>query len=74
MTADTIERKPAADAQFVVIKKAADLTGYSVAAIQTKIHRGIWLEGHEYIRAPDGRVLIDMHGYRRWVAGQRRAV
>ena len=40
-------------------------------AIETKIKRGVWLEGKEYIRAPDRSILIDMEGYERWAVGQR---
>lgn len=50
------------------------LTGYSVEAVQTKIKRGVWLEGREYIRAPDGNILIDLEGFYRWAEGQRQAV
>jgi hypothetical protein len=60
-------------ARLVKPPVAAQLTGYTVEAIHTKIKRGVWLEGHEYIRAPDGNILIDMEGYHRWAAGQRQA-
>lgn len=59
--------------RYVTIAHAASLTGYSVASIETKIARGIWLEGRQWKRAPDGRVLIDMRGYERWVEGQSAA-
>lgn len=54
-------------AAFVLIEKAAELTGYSRRAIEAKIERGIWLEGREWIRAPDGRRQISMRGYEAWV-------
>jgi hypothetical protein len=50
-------------ARFVTIPLAELLTGYTTAAIETKIARGVWVEGREWRRAPDGRVLIDMRGY-----------
>jgi len=56
-----------ASARFVTISLAHALTGYTVNAIETKINRGVWVEGREWRRAPDGRVLIDMRGYERWV-------
>ncbi len=28
---------------------------------------GVWVEGREYVRAPDNRVLVDLEGYERWV-------
>ena len=32
-----------------------------------KIEDGIWLEGREFRRAPDGHVLISLKGYQQWV-------
>ena len=60
-----------APARFVRPQKFETMTGYSVEAVQCKIKRGFWLEGHEYIRAPDGNILIDVEGYYRWAAGMR---
>ena len=51
-----------ASARYVTIALAAALHGYSVEAIETKIARGVWTEGREYRRAPDGRILVDMRG------------
>ena len=53
-------------APYVQIPVAAILTGYSEKAIRRKIDDGKWLEGREYIRAPDGHVLISMKGYAQW--------
>lgn len=66
------QRAGVAPARFVRIPLAADLTGFTVEAIETKVKRGVWLEGKEYIRAPDKSVLIDMEGYERWAVGQRQ--
>ena len=63
-----------AAARYVTIPLAAVLHGYTVDAIETKIARGVWTEGREYRRAPDGRILVDMRGVERWVEGQSRAV
>jgi hypothetical protein len=60
-------------ARFVRIPLAEALTGYTAEAISTKVKRGVWLEGKEYIRAPDGSILIDLEGYERWAVGQRQA-
>lgn len=57
-------------ARYVVIKLAAQLTGYTARAIEHKIYRGDWREGIEYRRGPDGRILIDMQGYARWVVNR----
>lgn len=54
-------------APYVVIEKAAQVTGYSKRAIEAKIERGVWLEGKVWVHAPDGRRLISMKGYQQWV-------
>lgn len=56
-------------ARYVTIEKAEAETGYTADAIRGKIKRGDWLEGAVWKRAPDGRVLIDLQGYERWVEG-----
>jgi hypothetical protein len=53
--------------RFVTIKKFSELSGYSERAIRCKIDLGVWLEGVQYKRAPDNRILIDMEGYQKWV-------
>ena len=54
-------------ARYVLLSLANALTGYSVKAMERKIERGDWQEGKVWKRAPDGRVMIDMAGYQRWV-------
>lgn len=53
-------------AAYVVIQKAAELTGYSRRAIELKIARGQWVEGREWVKGPDGRRLISLKGYAAW--------
>jgi hypothetical protein len=53
--------------RYVLLPLANVLTGYTVKAIQRKIERGDWQEGKVWRRAPDGRILIDLIGYERWV-------
>jgi hypothetical protein len=50
------------------------LTGYTQKAVRRKIEEGIWVEGKQFKRAPDGHILIDMQGYERWVEGQTQTV
>jgi hypothetical protein len=59
-------------APYVVIEKAAEMTGYTRRAIEEKIAKGVWLEGREWVKAPDGRRLISMKGYVQWVEQGRR--
>ena len=61
-------------ARFVRIPKFCEDTGYTKGAVETKIARGVWLQGKEYLRAPDNCVLIDMEGYNRWAAKQHPEV
>jgi hypothetical protein len=46
------------------------MTGYSVKAMQRKIERGDWIEGKVWLRAPDGRILVSIEGFERWVEGR----
>lgn len=57
-------------ARYIRIPKFVDETGYTARAVETKISRGVWLEGKVYRRAPDGSILIDMEGYEKWVENQ----
>lgn len=60
-------------ARYVLIPLFAQLTGYSEKAVRRKIERGDWVEGRQFKRAPDGRIMMDMEGYQKWVEGQRLA-
>jgi hypothetical protein len=55
--------------KWVTIKKAAELSGYSVKAIEAKRANGVWLEGVVWIKAPDGRILISPDAIDEWVEG-----
>lgn len=57
-------------ARYVLLPLATALTGYSVKAMERKIERGDWQEGKLWKRAPDGRIMIDLTGYQKWVEGQ----
>jgi hypothetical protein len=56
--------------RYVTIGKFAAESGYTEEAIRAKIKNGVWLHGSVWIKAPDGRNLIDIQGYERWVEGQ----
>ncbi len=60
-------------ARYVLISVASIVTGYSVKAIEKKIEEGVWLEGKEWRRAPDGRIVVDLEGYSKWVESRQRA-
>jgi hypothetical protein len=54
-------------APYVTVKVAANMTGFTEKAIRRKIQDGVWLEGREYRKSPDGRILISVKGYTSWV-------
>ncbi len=57
--------------RYVLPPVASFMTGYSVKAIEHKMRRGEWEEGKVWRRAPDGRVVIDLDGYEKWVESGR---
>lgn len=63
----SVDELTLAPAPYVVIELAAALTGLSAKAIERKIDEGVWVEGQEFVRGPDGRRYISIEGYRRWV-------
>lgn len=60
-----------ASARYVLLPLASAITGYTVKAMQMKIQRGDWPEGRVWIRAPDGRTMLDVFGYQKWVEGHK---
>lgn len=59
--------------RYVRLALFAQQSGYSEKAIRRKIEDGIWVQGREYRKAPDGAILIDVEGYERWVEGNQAA-
>ncbi|MDY6948716.1 MAG: excisionase [Pseudomonadota bacterium] len=55
--------------RYVLLSLASLVTGYTVKAMERKIERGDWVENKVWRRAPDGRILIDLVGYQKWVEG-----
>ena len=56
--------------RHLTIEKFSTESGYTPDAVRSKIKRGDWLEGEVWIKAPDGRVLIDTEGYEQWATSQ----
>jgi hypothetical protein len=50
---------------YKTIEQFAAESGYTPAAIRTKIHDGVWTEG-VWIKAPDNRILISIDAYNEW--------
>lgn len=57
--------------RYLRIEKFAAETGYTPKAIRRKIETGVWIEGVQYRRAPDGRILVCMEAFEAWVEGSR---
>jgi hypothetical protein len=57
---------------LVKLVKFADITGYTPKAVTRKIQEGVWLEGYEVVKAPDGNWLVSLEGYKRWAVGLPR--
>ena len=68
--ANTIEITALADS--VLIPVAEKATGLTERAMRRKIADGVWIEGREYDRAPDGHLYISISGYVAWVRSGRK--
>ena len=55
--------------EWVTIKKCEELSGYSARAIEMKKSKGIWKEGVHWIKAPDGRIMININTIQSWMLG-----
>jgi hypothetical protein len=60
--------------RFVRIKKFAELTGYTVSAVEGKIAKGVFVEGIHYRHAPDSNICVDLEAYEKWVEGHAELV
>jgi len=58
--------------RYVLLPAAHAMTGYTVKAMRRKIQRGEWPEGKIWRRAPDGRIVIDLDGFQKWVESGER--
>jgi hypothetical protein len=66
---DTEPKVTVAPGRYVLLSLASLLTGYSVKAMERKIERGDWQQDKVWRRPPDGRIIIDLVGYQKWVEG-----
>ncbi len=53
--------------EYPTVDKFSAESGYTAPAIRAKISDGTWQEDHQWIKAPDGRVLIIVEGIKQWV-------
>jgi len=55
--------------EWVTIKKCVELSGYTRKAIENKKGKGIWKQGKHWVKAPDGRILINIQAIQSWITG-----
>jgi len=53
--------------RYLTVRKFSSESGYTEAAVRSKIADGTWVKDQVWRKAPDGRVLIDVKGYEAWV-------
>ena len=56
--------------QWVLIKRFAEITGYSENAVRHKVKNGTWIEGRLWRKAPDGRIFVNVAEFERWVESE----
>lgn len=56
-------------AQWVLITKVTEATGYTANAIRAKIKRGIWEYGKHWRKAPDNRIVLNLEAINAWLGG-----
>jgi hypothetical protein len=52
--------------QWVTLQTYAVSSGYSVGALRQKIRRGHFAQGLHFRKAPDGRILLNVHACQDW--------
>ncbi|MEH6729277.1 MAG: hypothetical protein V7726_01650 [Pseudoalteromonas distincta] len=53
--------------EWVTLNAMAKVTGYTVAALRSKIKRGQLFEEKHWRRAQDGRLLIHVENFNDWL-------
>jgi hypothetical protein len=53
--------------QYVLMPVFCALTGYTEKAVRRKLEDGVWIEGKQYRKAPDGRITMNLQEYYKWV-------
>ena len=53
--------------KWVTIPKLSDLMGYTEDAIRAKIKRHVWRCNTHWLKAPDGRILLNVKAIEQWV-------
>lgn len=62
------------DIDSIRIKKFCEETGWSEKAVRCMIEKGVWIDGREYTRMPNRRIIISIKGYEAWVSHNKKTV
>ena len=60
--------------QWVLIKRFAEITGYSENAIRHKVKNGTWMEGRIWRKTPVGRIICNVVEFERWVESETHTI
>lgn len=52
--------------KYITLQAFSIRSGYSAGAVRQKINRGEWIDGKQYVKAPDGRILINIEEFEKW--------
>jgi hypothetical protein len=58
--------------QWVLVKRSAEVTGYSENAVRHKVKDGTWVQGRIWRKAPDGRIFLNLAEFERWAESESR--
>jgi hypothetical protein len=53
--------------KWVLIKKLAEIFGYSEDAARAKMRKGVWLKGTHWTKAPDNRIMFNIVAIQQWI-------
>jgi hypothetical protein len=71
-TGAPMERNMSNPSRWVLINRFAEITGYSEDAVRHKVKNGTWSQGRIWRKAPDGRILVNLEEFERWVESGRQ--
>lgn len=55
--------------KWIFAQQYANLTGSTRKAIERKCQDGVWREGVEWIKAPDGKIRVNWRAIDLWIEG-----
>ena len=56
---------------YVTTNKLSEMIGYTPEAIRNKVKKGVWHKTIHYIKAPDGRLMMNVEMINKWIEGKK---